>query len=493
MFSKFVASFAPTGPTGAAHPLSIAARLTLWQAVCGFLLLLAATSLLYWTLARSLDRDDDQFLAERMQVLVPMLAGSADSPSQVAAEIARETGSRTPVRLYIRLLAGSSTVVGETLGMAEILPVRLFPRPAARGSAGIESFDVKSASGHPFRAATTAVPATDVSGLRTIQIAIDRSSEEVLLTTYRNRMGVILLIGLFLFALTTWLIARRGMRPIAALTRIVQQVQANRMQPRTGQAHWPGELTELARSFDAMLERLEQGFQALEGFSADIAHELRTPLNILRGEAEVALSQTRSLAEYREVLASSLEEYHGLTRLVDSLLFLARAEHGSDRIERRRLSARAEALAVCDFYEALAAERQIATEVSGEAELFADPALFRRALSNLLSNALRHTPAGGTVRISLSRGDGLTTHINMSDTGCGIAAEHLPRIFERFYRVDPARVREGEGAGLGLAIVKSIVTLHGGEATIASTPGQGTNVTLSFPSGDLQGRRMPLG
>ena len=482
MFSKIAPSFMPSVFTGSAHPVSIAARLTLWQAVCGFLFLVVATGLLYWTLQNSLDRDDDQFLIERMQVLVPMLAGSADSPAEVAAEIARETSTRNPARLYIRLMTGIGTVVGETPGMADVLPGKLFPQPLARGSADVSPFDLSSASGRPFRVAVTAVPGTDAAGMRIIQMAVDRTAEQMLLTTYRNRMVIILLTGLLLFTVTTWLITRRGMRPIAALTQIVQQVQANRMQPRVGHARWPGELTELARSFDAMLDRLEQGFQALERFSADIAHELRTPLHILRGEAEVAFTEARSSEEFREVLASNLEEYNRLSQLVDSLLFLARAEHAPGEIEKRTLDARAEIVAVCEFYEALAAERGITMQVEGNAGLFADPVLLRRALSNLLSNALRHTPAGRAIQISVARGAPGAVEIQVSDTGTGISAEHLPRIFDRFYRADGARVRDGEGSGLGLAIVKSIMTLHHGMITITSARGEGTTAQLFFPA-----------
>ncbi len=480
MFSKFDPSFAPTEPASSAPPLSIAARLTLWQAVCGSLLLVAATALLYWTLESSLNRDDDDFLAGRMGVLVPMLAGSAESPAEVAEEIARESGSRNPFRLYIRLLSGEGTVVGETSGMAEVLPARLFPKPVGLGSAGIEPFDLNSASGRPFRAASTVVPATDATRMRIIQMAIDRTEDEALLRVYRNRMGVVLLIGLLLFALTTWLITRRGMRPLAELTHIVQQIEAKRLQLRVGQTHWPGELNELARSFDAMLNRLEEGFQALERFSADIAHELRTPLNILRGETEVALTHGRTLQEYRDVLESSLEEYHRLSRLVDSLLFLAHAEDAESQIVKKKLDARSEILAVCELYEALAAERGITMEPSGNAELCADPMLLRRALSNLLSNALRHTPQGGTVRISVRNTDTETTEIDVGDTGCGIGKEHLPHHFDRFYRVDAARARDGESSGLGLAIVKSIMTLHGGAVAIESEPGRGTTATLTF-------------
>lgn len=483
MFSKFVThtNFTSSGTSGSTSTLSIAARLTLWQAVCGFVVLVAVTSLLYWTLVKSLERDDDQFLGERMAVLLPLLAGSADSPAELAAEITRESGGHNPARLYIRLLTSDGTILGETAGMAHALPSELFPKPPARGSAGMEQFDLDTIAGRPFRVATAAVSAIGATSTTIVHLALDRTREELLLRTYGTYMGIMLLIGLLLFAVTTWLISGRGMRPVASFTRIVQEVQANRMHPRVGAGHWPGELTELAGSFDAMLERLERAFQALDRFSADIAHELRTPLNILRGEAEVALQHAVSSNEYRAVLESSLEEYNRLSRLVDALLFLARAEHGSDEIQKKTLDARSEALAVCDFYETVAAEHRVAMNVTGNAALVADSMLVRRSLSNLLSNALRHTPQGGTVQISIAQSTNFGVTIEVSDSGCGIAPEHLPRVFDRFYRADEARARDAEGAGLGLAIVKTIMTLHGGSVVIDNNPAGGATVTLSFP------------
>ena len=483
MFSKIARrqGLATAGATGPRHPLSIAARLTLWQATCGFLLLAAATLLLYRTLANGLDRDDDQFLSERMGVLVRMLAGGVGTPTEVATEIARESGSGGSSRLHIRLLGADGSVIAETAGMTDALPVRLFPGLRMPGPTEVELFDLASTTGRPFRAAAAGMPAVGVGNPRIIQLAIDRSGEEELLTTYRNRMGAILLVGLLLFSLSTWYVTRRGMRPIEELTEIVRQIETRRLQFRLGKSEWPGELTELARSFDAMLDRLENGFQTLERFSENIAHELRTPLGILRGEAEVVLMHGRSPQEYREVLESSLEEYARLGGLVDSLLFLARAEHATRQIDRKRVDAGAEALAVCEAYEALAAEHGITIQARGNAEVSVDPILLRRALANLVSNALRYTPRGGIVRIGVDHVAASAVAIRVSDTGCGIEPQHLPHVFERFYRADAARTREGDGFGLGLAIVRSIATLHGGAVAIASEAGRGTVVTLTFP------------
>jgi len=199
------------------------------------------------------------------------------------------------------------------------------------------------------------------------------------------------------------------------------------------------------------------------------------------GEAEVALARTRTPAEYQQVLGSSLEEYARLARMIDSLLFLARAESPETHIERRPLDARKELEALREFYDAVAEEHEVGVSCQGHAVVHADPILFPRAVSNLLANALHYTPRGGKVTLSVTPAEDHTILVRVTDTGVGIAPEHLPKIFDRFYRVDPARSHHHPGMGLGLAIVKSILDLHGGTVTVQSVPHQGTTTTLMFP------------
>jgi two-component system heavy metal sensor histidine kinase CusS len=200
------------------------------------------------------------------------------------------------------------------------------------------------------------------------------------------------------------------------------------------------------------------------------------------GEVDVALSRSRTAPEYRQVLESSLEECGRLSRIIDSLLFVARAENTEVRIQASWFDATHEIQAVLDFYEALSSEQGVKLEARGQAPLYGDMVLFRRALSNLLGNALRHTPQGGTVLVTIENEAGQWVEVRVKDNGSGIPAEHLPRIFDRFYRVDPARSRHPEGTGLGLAIVKSIMELHGGSITVESEVGKGTTFTLRFPT-----------
>jgi two-component system heavy metal sensor histidine kinase CusS len=244
----------------------------------------------------------------------------------------------------------------------------------------------------------------------------------------------------------------------------------------------PAELSVLAGTFNEMLDRLQESFDRLARFSADIAHELRNPVNNLRGEAEVALGKPRSPEEYREVLGSCLEECGRLSHMIDNLLFLARAEHPQTQIAKESLNVAQELRTVRDFYEAAAAEGGVSLAVSVDGQLITnlDRTLFQRALANLVANALAHTPSGGTVLLSACRCDG-TVRVDVTDTGAGIAQEHVAHVFDRFYRADPARSNVAGRVGLGLAIVKTIASLHGGSAEITSQVGRGTTVSLIFP------------
>jgi two-component system heavy metal sensor histidine kinase CusS len=228
-----------------------------------------------------------------------------------------------------------------------------------------------------------------------------------------------------------------------------------------------------------MLGRLEDSFTRLSQFSADLAHELRTPIGNMLGEAQVALTRKRTPDEYRTVIESAAAECERLSGIIDNLLFLARAESAEQQIVRSSFNARAAVEKIISFYQTLAEDRNVEIACNGDAEIFADPVLFNRAIGNLIDNALRFTPDNGRIRIAISAGEN-GVGISVADTGSGIAPEHLPRVFDRFYRADPSR--SSAGTGLGLALVKSIVDLHGGSAQIDSELGRGTTVALIFPN-----------
>ncbi|MGH7488975.1 MAG: heavy metal sensor histidine kinase, partial [bacterium] len=243
----------------------------------------------------------------------------------------------------------------------------------------------------------------------------------------------------------------------------------------------PSELAALSEAFNQTLDRLQDVFDRLSQFSSDIAHELRTPINNVRGELEVALTRSRTASQYQEAIGSALEECQRVSRLIDSLLFLARAEHPETGVHREPLHLSSELDKLVLFYEAAAHERAITLEAHVPEDLYADldRNLLQRALGNLMENAFRYTPPGGRVTLG-AKDDRAQLLLTVTDTGPGIPEAHVARIFDRFYRVDTARTAAQGGTGLGLAIVKSIARLHGGEVRIDTAEGRGTSVTLAF-------------
>ena len=373
---------------------------------------------------------------------------AAGGPAVLDAQIkAPHNGERTAY--WVRVLDAAGRAVAETPGMAQMLPARLFP--AVRK--GQPSFEEKEFEGDGKLFSLIAT-ATEAGGKGyTLQIAQDRTTDELFEKRFGFLVGAVLVVGMFASAALAVSVTKRGLRPLAAMTHSLKRVSPDRLDERVPPNEWPRELQPVAVAFDEMLDRLENSFNRLSQFSADLAHELRTPIAHIRGEAEVALTRPRSPNEYQAVIESSVAECERLSGLIDNLLFLARAEAAERQVHRQNFDARAAAEKIASYYEAIAEERQVRITCEGAATIAADVLLFNRALSNLVENALRHTPAGGAITIGLTT-DAEATEVVVRDTGAGIAAEHLPHVFDRFYRADPSRT--AEGTGLGLALVKSI-------------------------------------
>jgi two-component system heavy metal sensor histidine kinase CusS len=457
---------------------SLAARLTAWYAGSAFALVLAATGFLYWAFVSNLDREDDQLLGDRVRALRAVMARRPGDAGALRQEVEEEWEAHERTRVHIRVVDEGSNVVVETPGMGRLLPAASFPAPSEEPGAGA---NVKS--DRPFRAlAVRAADGSQAGPPYVIQVAMDRSGDDKVLAEARNSLLLALGLSLLACAAVGYQIARRGMRPIRKITETTGRIRPTNLGERVAPDGLPTELLTLAGTVNEMLDRLEQSFARLSRFSADIAHELRTPVNNLRGEIEVALGKPRTPEEYRDVLGSNLEECGRLGRIIDSLLFLARAENPQTQVSREDFDLGEEVARVCEFYEAAAAEKgvKLAVVAGGPVRTALNRSLFQRAVGNLIGNAVAHTPPGGAVTLTAS-GDDTASTLTVADTGCGIPAVHLPHVFDRFYRADAVRSSSGGNVGLGLAIVKSIVELHGGAVRVASEVGLGTRVTMSFP------------
>ena len=304
---------------------------------------------------------------------------------------------------------------------------------------------------------------------------------------FLQRMQHLIWLTVSLSALATALLgawaARSGLRPLRRMSAVASGVSAQSLNARLPEADMPPELEELAYSFNAMLGRLDDSFQRLSAFSADIAHELRTPLSNLLTHTQVTLTRPRPIEDYREALHSNLEELQWMAQLVNDMLYLAKADHGLLMPKREALELAEEADVLLEFFAPLAEDAQVKLSRDGTARMQGDRSMLRRALSNLLDNALRFTPGGGEVRVKIiEQPTGLS--LTVENSGEVISEDLLPRLFDRFYRADPAR-REGssEHAGLGLAITQSIIRAHGGQIHCESDKGW-TRFVIELPKGD---------
>lgn len=461
---------------------TLAFRLTAWYVLAGLGLVVFASACLYFALVTELEKSTDLFLADKQHVIRTMLRERPDDGDALREEIELESAARRYQQFYIRLLDERSTPLLTTPGMAEQLDLsqltaqtQIHPERTIR---------MKGRAGRQFSVSSTMVP-VGANGLQndTVQIAIDVSQQEQLLALYRRRFLMILLGVLAVFPLVGYQIARHGIRPVREMAMTARHISSTNLRERIRADGYPVELASLAATFNKMLDRLEDSFERISRFSADIAHDLRTPVNNIRGEAEVALARARTIDEYREVLDSCLEETVRLSKLISDLLFLARAESPLTHLRRERVDLTELLGGVQEYYEASAADAGISlTTLSAAEPVIADldRGLMQRAVSNLVSNAVAHTPPGGSVVLE-ANSDTTMIRIKVSDTGVGIPPEALPRVFDRFFRVDSSRAQSSGGTGLGLAIVQSIMLLHGGNVQIASQLGQGTHITLRMP------------
>src|SRR6476660_4284247 len=453
-------------------PRSIAFQLILLFTLAAALLLACGLGVFSSIVAHHAFAEDNAVLADKLFALSADLR--ENGPEIFREEVtAHRAGQHTPY--WIRILDSQGRAIAETPEMDRLIPTQIFPVAREPAEAIRTRKDYRSA-GKLF--SLVSLNEHSGAGAYTLQLAQDRSSDEQVEGNFALLFIAVLFGGVVASALIAIIVTRRGLRPLRKMTESLGRIGPDQLKERIGSTGWPRELQPLAIAFDQMLKRLDDSFTRLSQFSADLAHELRTPIANMLGEAQVALTRDRTAADYREIVESTVAECERLSRIVDNLLFVARVDAAREPIARKQFDARAEVEKIAEFYQTVADDHHVTITCSGNGQIYADPDLFERAVGNLLDNALRFTPENGSIRIALCENEA-DFEVAVSDNGCGIAAQHLPRVFDRFYRAESSR--SSDGAGLGLALVKSIVDLHGGSAIIESQLGNGTIVKLVFP------------
>ncbi|MEB7640071.1 heavy metal sensor histidine kinase [Acinetobacter pittii] len=293
-----------------------------------------------------------------------------------------------------------------------------------------------------------------------IIVGVDTSEHIHFLNEFRRQLLYIGIIGTICLMLLGWFAAWRGLRPVQKMAKVAEGISAQHLSERLEVDNTPTELKSLAIAFNDMLDRLETAVGKLSDFSSDLAHEMRTPINNLMTQTQVCLSRTRDITTYQEILFSNLEEFERLARMVSDMLFLAKAEHGLHRANLQRVNLVKEVSALFDFYDAIAAEKGMSLEQTGQGYVEGDPSMLRRALSNLLSNAIKYGKSDSIIKINCHQNNDATV-LTIQNESSPLSQEQLTRLFDRFYRTDASRQRVEEGTGLGLAITKSILDVHG--------------------------------
>lgn len=459
------------------RPASLSLRLALWVGMLGLLQALGVLLFSYSTLASELDTQRRVVLRDKADQARYLLADMKD------AGAVRDNAFR-----LVELVTGHAELHLAVAAPDSREPYAAFSREAMESAKrlkgdtwGTDAFLDWHSQGDGRRMLSFAAAGETKDGQPLeIVVSVDRTEDQQLLRGLLFTSAVAAPFGLAIVFVSAALIATFGLRPLRRFRETAAAISTTSVSKRLTLAGQPTELQDLGAAFNSMLDRLDDGISRLSDFSSDLAHEMRTPLATLLGRTQVALSQPRTTEQLVDVLEGNVEELQRLSRLISDMLFLAQSEHATAALQLTRVDLRGEAVKVAEYLELLAEERDVGVVVEGAGMVVADQGLVQRAITNLVSNAVRHCGSGTQVRIVVAEDAG-RARLAVVNQGEPIAQEHLGRLFDRFYRVDSSRNRDAGGTGLGLAIVKAIMKLHGGTAEASSTPEGETRFTLAFP------------
>lgn len=465
---------------------SLSFRLTLYSFLMTYLLLVGCWGLIYLAVDRELYLKDQETVSDRLETIENLLSMEPNNPVRLIRRVEHEWPKKSFERIYVRISDLNGRLITETPGLSakheQILEI--FPKEA-KEVGKINELARADLNEHIFDVGSFNIPLRTSWGQQTVlvQIALERTSEEVLLSTLRKALAYIFAFGFVGSLLSGRLTVSKTLKSIHKIAETAQRVRSGGLKERVNPEDLPIEFVDFANTLNEMLDRLEESFERLGRFSADMAHELRTPLNNLLGSLEVSLSRERSKEEYQILLASNIEECARLKRIIDSLLFIARAQQPVHEIQKQDFDLTEELKVIISFYEVSAEKRlmTISLKAVEGMRINAERILLQRSIGNLLSNAIRLAPTGSEITVDAKSEDQFIV-ISVKDIGPGISADLLPYVGERFFRAEASRSKESGGNGLGLSIVKSVVEIHGGKMKVESEVGMGTTFYLYFPA-----------
>lgn len=454
---------------------SLTLRLTLFFALASALVLFLLGLLIGDAVEKHFEEQDMELLSGKMELVRHILDRSKGPwPNQALTQELDDalTGHHG---LAVAILAADGRTVFRNDANA-------FPPALSSAGAAESGRPVKWVAGNglSMRGIVASAATAEAGTPLTVGIATEIGHHEHFMESFRHTLWSFMATAALIMGLLGWFVARRGLSPLQAIKQRAAAITAKSLHSRLPSEAIPRELAELTDTLNGMLSRLEESFQRLSDFSSDLAHELRTPVSNLLTQTQVTLSKARSADEYRDVLASNAEEFERLSRTISDMLFLAKADNNQVIPNLESVDLADEVRALIEYYEIMAEEKRLHLSISGDGRVDGDRLMLRRAISNLLSNAVRHTPEDGSIAIRIHDGDQGQVSLTIENSGPAIPPEHLERLFDRFYRADGARSRTTEGAGLGLAITRSILRAHGGDVSVSSEK-QLTRFKLSMP------------
>ena len=462
---------------------SIRSRLTAWHvAVLGFFLILFSVTLYAFLSKRLRESIDNSLKVSASVVQRAALLDIARSPLPGLDMFFDQFMGRSSINKFYRIYDGSGNVGSQSKGVdASQFP--LTPEAYSRAVQGDETYETFKVDRH-HRVRVLTMPVLRNGNLANlIQVGTSLKGVEDTLKNLRIFLFAAIPGVLILSTLGGRFMATRALKPVSEITRTAQDIaQGANLSRRIPMPEVQDEIGNLAHTFNEMMDRLEKSFSQMRQFSSDASHELRTPLTVLKGQSELVLSKTRSKAEYQEVLSSNLEEINYMSRILEDLLTLSKGDEGEISLEREPVELKIIIEEVSRQGEILADEKniQIILAYLEPVTILGDAHRLKQMVWILLHNAIKFTPPGGEIKITLQDADD-KVFFTIQDSGIGIPEIDLPRIFDRFYRVDKARSRMDGGSGLGLAICKYIVDRHHGSIDVESKVGEGTKFRLRFP------------
>jgi two-component system, OmpR family, heavy metal sensor histidine kinase CusS len=460
--------------TVAGKHYSLLKRLTVAFAIVALLAFALVGGFLYHSLALELQHRDDVEIAEKLDQFVQQAHDFGSTQSLIQNNAVFHEVMQSHPAVYLAILNGRGDVLVEhsntpSRQLKSIGPGRHYQytayscAPPTLGSSRCIFADETLPSGEPIR----------------IVLAHVAEERESLLTGYQEDVWLAIAAGALLMGALGYAIARRGLSPVKMIGRQTSSIEAHSLNERLNISAGPIELQEIASSVNRMLDRLERAFIRLSQFSSDLAHDMRTPLANVINSSQVTLSRPRTTEEYEILIDSNIEECERLQRMIENMLFLARTDNSKQYLKVGEIDCRDELVRLTSYFQCIAEGLDVHFVIDGNARIAADPMMFRRAVSNLMSNALDHAVTGTDIKLRTYRSHDYVT-VEVTNQGQPIAQEHIEKIFDRFYRVNAARQGSAKNTGLGLAIVKSIMESHRGKVDVVSR-GDNTTFALHFP------------